>query len=103
VLYEYDYQILQLQPQLPTSSNVGARRPVAGPTVPVGPSTSTAPRCVGVEPMRRCAVTSTRHFGIDEDGEDGWRSFHLTMNTNSSRMFNPLKLSRNSQNGSKNV
>jgi len=54
-------EILQLQPRLLILSNVGARRPVAGPTVPVGLSTSTASRCVGVEPMRRCAVTSTRH------------------------------------------
>ena len=41
--------------------NVGARRPVAHHTVPVGRRTSTAPRCVCVEPTRRCAVMSTGH------------------------------------------
>jgi len=41
--------------------NVGARRPVAHHTVPVGRRASTAPRCVCVELMRRCAVMSTRH------------------------------------------
>jgi len=51
----------QLQPQLLTSSNVGATRLVAGPTVPVGPSASTALRCACVELMRRSAVTSARH------------------------------------------
>ena len=48
-----------------------------------------------------CSKVNQTLLGIDEDGEDGWRSFHLTMNTNSSRTFNPLKLTRNSQNGSK--
>lgn len=39
----------------------GCKKTSAGTTVPVGPSTSTAPRCVGVKSMRKCVVTSARH------------------------------------------
>ncbi|KAK7037726.1 hypothetical protein SK128_026934 [Halocaridina rubra] len=42
------------------SSNVGGRRLVAGPTIPVGPSVSTSPRCIGVKPMRGYTVSSVR-------------------------------------------